>query len=180
MWHRRRRREGRALPGQTGPVHRHYLPLLAILAALVRPAAGQPAPGTLASPLLGACITSPFGAREDAGRHASSQHRGIDLRAPAGAWVRAVAAGRVRAIRRIGGTGLSVELALADGRVARFAHLGQVAPALAGGKREVAQGDVLGRVGRSGITYGAHLHFELLAGGVPIDPEPLLGIARCG
>ena len=34
------------------------------------------------------------------------------------------------------------------------------------GKRAVEQGEVLGRVGRTGVTYGTHLHFELLLNGV--------------
>jgi len=55
-----------------------------------------------------------------------------------------------------------------------------VAPAIASGRRAVAQGEVLGRVGRSGVTYGTHLHFELLAGGARVDPAPHFRIERCG
>lgn len=153
--------------------------LLALLLLAVPAARAQPAPGPLAAPFQGACITSPFGPREGAGRSASRLHQGIDLRAPAGTWVRAVAAGRVAAIRRIGGSGLAVEVLLPDGRRTRYAHLGQVAPALAGGRRQVAAGDVLGRVGRSGISYGAHLHFALIIDGRPVDPAPILGLAPC-
>ena len=43
----------------------------------------------------------------------------------------------------------------------------------------MSQGDVLGRVGRTGITYGTHLHFELLLNGAVVDPAPLLGVVSC-
>jgi murein DD-endopeptidase MepM/ murein hydrolase activator NlpD len=72
-----------------------------------------------------------------------------------------------------------VDLRHPGGWVTRYAHLGAVAPALASGKRSVAQGEALGRVGRTGITYGTHLHFELLVGGVPVDPASPLRVERC-
>jgi murein DD-endopeptidase MepM/ murein hydrolase activator NlpD len=125
-------------------------------------------------PLEGpACISSPFGPRGGA------LHQGVDLPAPAGAWVRAAAPGRVAAIRRMGAAGLTVELLHPDGSRTRYAHLGSVTPALAGGRRTVALGERLGRIGRTGITRGTHLHFELRRGGQPIDPAPELGIAAC-
>lgn len=105
----------------------------------------------------------------------------MDLPAPAGAWVRAAAAGRVAAVRRIGAGGLEVEVRHTDGLATRYAHLGTVSPALAGGKREVAAGEAIGRVGRTGITYGTHLHFEVWVRGGRVDPAPFLpGVVPCG
>ncbi|SDB74213.1 M23 family metallopeptidase [Belnapia rosea] len=151
--------------------------LVAALALLpLRAAAELPA---LMLPVEPACISSPFGAREGAGPRASRQHGGVDLPAPAGAWVRAAAAGQVVAIRRRGAAGLEIDLRHPGGWVTRYAHLGAVVPALATGKRVVAQGERLGRVGRSGITYGTHLHFELLAEGVRQDPAPHLPVGAC-
>jgi len=40
-------------------------------------------------------------------------------------------------------------------------------------------GEALGRVGRTGITYGTHLHLELLVGGQRIDPAPAFGVQAC-
>jgi murein DD-endopeptidase MepM/ murein hydrolase activator NlpD len=145
--------------------------------AAVGPAAAEPVP--LALPFETACISSPFGPRQNAGPRASTFHQGIDLPAAAGTWVRAVAAGRVVAIRRRTARGLEIDIALPDGRMVRYAHLGQVAPALAEGRREVAQGAALGRVGRTGITYGTHLHLEVHAGGAAIDPAPFFRLDRC-
>ncbi|MCC7282981.1 MAG: M23 family metallopeptidase [Acetobacteraceae bacterium] len=149
------------------------------IAAVLLLIAGPLAAAAASPPFSPACITSPFGARENAGPRASTFHRGIDLPAAAGTWVRAVLPGRVSAIRRIGATGLAIDVTHADGSILRYAHLGQAAPALAQGKRVLAEGDVLGRVGRSGITYGTHLHLELVVNGERIDPAPLLGLARC-
>ncbi|MBU8538979.1 M23 family metallopeptidase [Falsiroseomonas tokyonensis] len=155
-----------------------YFLLLSTL--LVPPALAQPGPGELALPLGQACISSPFGERRDAGPRASRQHRGLDMPAPAGAWVTAAAAGQVVAVRRRGAAGLEVEIRHEGGFATRYAHLGSVAPAIASGRRRVARGERLGRIGRSGITYGTHLHFELVVRGQPVDPAPFLTIAPCG
>lgn len=137
--------------------------------------------GALGLPLSPACVSSPFGPRAAPGPRGSEMHRGIDLPAPAGAWVVAAAAGEVVAIRRHrAGAGLEVEMRHAGGIVTRYAHLGQVAPALAGGRRRLARGERIGRIGRTGITYGTHLHFELLLGGAHLDPAPVLGVEACG
>jgi murein DD-endopeptidase MepM/ murein hydrolase activator NlpD len=85
----------------------------------------------------------------------------------------------VVAIRRRGAAGLEVEVRHSPSMTTRYDHLGTVAPALQSGKRAVAQGDVLGRVGRTGITYGTHLHFELLLDGRVVDAGPFLGVAPC-
>lgn len=138
----------------------------------------SPAP-VLHAPVPGSCITSPFGPRRPLGPEHESFHAGIDLRAPAGTWILAAAAGSVAAIRRRGALGLEVDIRLADGRLTRYAHLGTVAPALAMGRRQVAQGERIGRAGRSGTTFGSHLHFEVHEHGRPVDPAPLLGVLPC-
>jgi murein DD-endopeptidase MepM/ murein hydrolase activator NlpD len=159
---------------------RLMLSFFALLASVA--ARAEVAPGLLATPISPACLSSPFGERDAGagGPRASRVHRGIDLRAPAGAWVRAAAAGQVMAVRRRGAVGLELELGHPGGFTTRYAHLGTVAPALASGKRTVTQGEVLGRVGRTGITYGTHLHFELLVDGSRVDPAPHLRVEPCG
>jgi murein DD-endopeptidase MepM/ murein hydrolase activator NlpD len=150
------------------------------LALVLSGAAAAAEPPRLAPPLQPACISSAFGPRAAPGPRGSALHGGIDIPAPAGAWVQAAAAGEVAAIRRTrSGAGLEVELRHADGRVTRYAHLGSVAPPLAAGRRRVARGERLGRIGRTGITYGTHLHLELLAGGIRLDPAPAFGLEAC-
>jgi murein DD-endopeptidase MepM/ murein hydrolase activator NlpD len=138
----------------------------------------QAAPALLA-PVSPTCVTSPFGPRVLPGLpKAGTYHYGIDLRAPAGAAVRAVTVGRVLFIRRRGAGGLEVEVQH-PGFTALYAHLGMVTPALATGARDLAAGEKLGVIGRSGLTYGTHLYFELQLNGQRIDPAPFLGITRC-
>ena len=147
--------------------------------------AAAPAPllpdgGVLRLPLPSACVSSPFGPRRAVGPHAARMHTGIDLPAPAGTWVSAAAAGHVIAVRHLGSSGLEVDIVHAPGLVTRYAHLGTVAPALAEGRTAVAAGERIGRVGRTGVTYGTHLHFEVHRDGKLIDPAPFVGVAPCG
>ncbi|HEY4249589.1 MAG TPA: M23 family metallopeptidase [Roseomonas sp.] len=134
----------------------------------------------LALPFRPACVSSPFGERAPGGGpRASRFHTGTDLPASAGTWVQAAAAGQVTFIRRLGAAGLEVEIRHAGGITTRYAHLGTVAPTLASGRRVVAQGERIGRIGRTGITYGTHLHFELLIDDVRQDAAPHLGVLPC-
>jgi murein DD-endopeptidase MepM/ murein hydrolase activator NlpD len=156
------------------------LPLLLCLLAAPAARADEIPPGLLQLPVTPACVSSPFGPRPAPGPRGSAMHQGIDLPAPAGAWVVAAAAGDVVAIRRTrSGAGLEVELRHAGGIVTRYAHLGNVAPTLASGRRRVAQGERLGRIGRTGVTYGTHLHLEVLVRGERVDPAPHLGVTPC-
>lgn len=141
--------------------------------------AAGPAPGALALPFSPACISSPFGDRGPGGPKASRHHLGMDMPAPAGGWVKAAAAGQVVAIGKRGAAGMEVTLRHPGGYLTRYAHLGTVAPALASGRRMVRQGEALGRIGRTGVTYGTHLHFELVIGGERVDPAPYLGVKPC-
>jgi murein DD-endopeptidase MepM/ murein hydrolase activator NlpD len=133
----------------------------------------------LPPPVSPTCITSPFGPRVLANRPwAGTFHYGIDLRAPLGAAVRAVAAGQVIGIDRRGAGGLEVRVRHA-GFTALYAHLGLVAPALERGKRTLAAGERIAVVGRSGLTYGPHLYFELILDGHRVDPAPYLTVQPC-
>ncbi len=106
-------------------------------------------------------------------------HNGIDIPAPAGAHVNAVADGRVLMVKKMGMAGLQIEVQQPDGLVTVYAHLGSISPAIASGQRIVSAGTWLGRVGRTGVTYGTHLFFMVLSNGKPVDPAPYLGVAPC-
>ena len=51
--------------------------------------------------------------------------------------------------------------------------------ALAEGTTRLEAGDPIGRVGRTGVTYGTHLFFAVFANGRAIDPNLLLGLPSC-
>jgi murein DD-endopeptidase MepM/ murein hydrolase activator NlpD len=146
----------------------------------VMPGAVQAEPLRLQPPVQSACVSSPFGWRRAIGPNApAGLHNGIDLPAPAGAIVRAAAAGRVGSVKRQGLGGIAVSVIHADGITTLYAHLGNLAPAIAEGKRAVAAGDPLGRVGRTGVTYGTHLFFAVFVRGTAVDPRTLLDVPLC-
>lgn len=159
------------------------LALLCLAAAPAEPPTpALPGGIELRLPIPGACVSSPFGPRPAVGPHAALFHNGVDLPAPAGSWVGAAAAGRIAAVRRLGSSGLEVDIAHGppgQGFITRYAHLGSVAPAIAAGSGQVAAGGRIGRVGRSGVTTGTHLHFEIRIDGRPVDPMPTLHTKSC-
>ena len=151
-------------------------PAIAVLAIAPCCASAEP----LRPPVEPACISSPFGWRHAVGPHAPAAfHNGIDLPAPEGALVHAAAAGTVLRIKRQGLGGVTVHVGHPDGSTTLYAHLGNLVPAIAEGKRGVAVGEPLGHIARTGVTYGTHLFFAVLRGGAAVDPEPLLGVPRC-
>ena len=142
-------------------------------------ATAWPEPGTFPPPVSPTCVTSPFGPRVLPGVPvAGTFHHGVDLRAPAGGVVRAVAAGQVIGIDRRGAGGLEVRVRHA-GFDALYAHLGLLTPALLQGRRTLGAGEKIGVVGRSGLTIGPHLYFEIIINGQRVDPVPYLQVAPC-
>lgn len=138
------------------------------------------AAGPLLVPVASTCVSSPFGFRHRVGPQAPAGfHNGIDLPAPAGAVVRAAAAGTISKIERKGIGGLQVFVAHPGGLTTLYAHLGSVVPRIAEGATTVAAGAPIGRIGRTGVTYGTHLFFAVFAAGRAIDPDLLLGLPRC-
>ena len=111
-------------------------------------------------PLIGTGInTSGFGFRLHPILGSWLMHTGIDLAAPTGTPVVAALGGTVVGSGEAGGYGLVVELEHDNPRRRTlYAHLSElyVKP----GER-VRQGDVIGRVGSTGLSTGPHLHFEL-------------------
>jgi murein DD-endopeptidase MepM/ murein hydrolase activator NlpD len=153
---------------------------LSLLVTLLPPrmAISQP---LLQPPVTPACVSSPFGWRHAVGPHAPAGfHNGIDLPAPAGALVHAAAAGTVEMVKRQGLGGVTVHLRHPDGLVTLYAHLGNLVPAIASGKRNVAAGEPLGHVARTGVTYGTHVFFGVLENGQAVDPLSMLPpLTRC-
>ena len=137
-------------------------------------------PPSLIRPVAPGCVTSPFGPRYLAVAPVAGRfHWGVDLRAAAGARVLAVTDGRIIRIDREGMGGLEV-LVQHPGFRALYAHLGMVAPAIADGATSLRAGQWIGRVGRTGLTIGTHLYFEIIIDGHRVDPAPYLGVTACG
>jgi murein DD-endopeptidase MepM/ murein hydrolase activator NlpD len=106
-------------------------------------------------------VTSPFGYRW--GR----LHAGIDIAAPTGTPIHAAAAGTVVLAAWTGGYGNYTCIDHGGGLATCYAH--QSAYAVPAGAL-VGQGQVIGYVGNTGHSFGAHLHFEVRINGSPVDP----------
>ena len=131
-------------------------------------------------PVEPACVSSPFGPRILANRPlAGTFHYGIDIPAPIGSPVVAVAPGTVIRIQRHGIGGLEV-LIQHDGFVGVYSHLGLIAPVLAEGAKTIYGGERIATVGRTGLTYGPHLYFGMIVDGRSVDPAPFINVAPCG
>jgi murein DD-endopeptidase MepM/ murein hydrolase activator NlpD len=117
-------------------------------------------------------ISSPFGMRSDPFTGEQRFHAGVDVAAPRGTEIRAVADGEVvfSGWRR-GGTGRVVEVRHADGLVTSYAHAERT---LVRAGQHVVAGEALATVGASGRASGPHLHFAASRDGQAIDPSGLL------
>lgn len=94
-------------------------------------------------------------------------HYGVDFGAPTGTPVRAVAKGKVVRAGRAGGHGNFVKLDHDGPYETSYSHLSRI-EVRAG--EQVAQGQVIGRVGATGLATGPHLHYQLWVGGRYKDP----------
>ncbi len=100
--------------------------------------------------------------------------RGIDIRAPSGTPVHAVAPGTVVWTGWMRGYGNVVIVDQGDGYHSVVAHLAEVMRPLGA---HVFEGDVLGTVGDTGSLQGPLLYFEIRRQGLAVDPAPWLGAA---
>ncbi|NHF73848.1 peptidoglycan DD-metalloendopeptidase family protein [Paracoccus xiamenensis] len=133
-------------------------------------------PAALTPPIAGVMtqrfVPLPEGAARATGTDLLRGH--VMWSAPQGSPVRAAAAGTVAAITNDPSFGPSVELAHPDGSTSRYRGLGTVSPALAQGS-EIGAGTTLGTVGLPPGQKQPGLIFQLLEGGVPVDPSARLG-----
>lgn len=123
----------------------------------------------LRSPVQTIRVSSDYGMRRHPILGYSRMHRGIDFAAPDGAPVLAAGDGFIEALGTNGGYGRYVRIRHPRGRATAYAHLGAYAEGIGVGDA-VRQGQVIGYVGASGLATGPHLHFEVLEGGVRVDP----------
>jgi murein DD-endopeptidase MepM/ murein hydrolase activator NlpD len=101
--------------------------------------------------------------------HRMRAHRGIDFAAPVGTPIKAAGAGRVQSRGVKGGYGNVVVLAHSHGVTTLYAHMSRYAKGLAVGDH-VAQGEVIGYVGMTGLATGPHVHYEYRVNGVYKNP----------
>lgn len=123
-----------------------------------------------------AAISSVFGWRLHPVGGEMRFHSGTDLGAPQGTPVLAAFSGKVDIADLVGGYGLTIVLQHNKGaEQTLYAHLSEV---FVKPGEEVKQGEVIGRVGSTGLSTGPHLHFEFRKltpeGWVVMDPGSVL------
>jgi murein DD-endopeptidase MepM/ murein hydrolase activator NlpD len=97
-------------------------------------------------------------------------HEGIDIAAAEGTPIRAAADGSVILMQseyESGGYGNYTCIDHGGGLSTCYAHQSSFATSVGA---QVGQGDLIGYVGNTGHSYGAHLHFEVRINGAPTDP----------
>jgi len=99
--------------------------------------------------------------------HHRRAHLGVDYRAPTGAPVVAVADGTVVSAGWSGGSGRMVHLRHPNGFESQYLHLSAIT--VRRGAR-VQQGDLIGRVGSTGLATGPHLDYRLKKNGAYVNP----------
>ena len=120
-------------------------------------------------PLRNYRLTSSYGLRPDPFTGRQQMHSGIDLAAPEGTAVYAVADGIVEDIRYNHPVfGNYIIIKHRNNWTSFYAHLQKVETAL---RSEVKSTNLIGRVGSTGQSTGPHLHFELRQDGKHIDPD---------
>ena len=121
-------------------------------------------------------ITSGFGLRVHPTAGATRHHEGVDLAAPRGTPVHAVADGRVEFAGVQHGYGNVVYVRHVNGRdTTVYGHLARIDVRA---NQRVTRGEEIGTVGSTGIATGPHLHFELRVNGSPINPSSVLAAAQ--
>lgn len=134
------------------------------------PADWQPVDG-FAWPLIGP-ITSRYGYRTSPIDGKRRLHTGIDIGVGTGTPIRASKDGVVTRAGPDPVYGLLVVVDHGDGYTSWYAHASELD--VAAGAR-VTQGQLLSRVGQTGLATGPHLHFEIRVQNAPVDPLLLLG-----
>lgn len=132
--------------------------------------------GTIQWPFpVGVPISDGFGYRVAPTAGASTDHLGVDFTPGVGVPIQIIADGVVRQVvaRDDGGCGVNVTIDhMIGGQLvtSKYCHM-QAGSVRVSAGQQVAVADIVGRVGNTGISTGAHLHFEIrLNGTEPVDP----------
>ena len=113
---------------------------------------------------IGGVVSDFFGAPRG---NRFGDHTGVDFSAPLGTFVGSAAPGIVIQAGWAGSFGINVLVDHGGGVVTRYAHLSHIDVVLGA---FVDAGTLLGFVGSTGNSTGNHLHFEIIMGGVPVNP----------
>ncbi|MEB2847785.1 peptidoglycan DD-metalloendopeptidase family protein [Rhizobiales bacterium RZME27] len=123
----------------------------------------------LRNPVPNGRFTSGFGMRRHPILGRSIMHTGSDWAAPRGTPIIASGNGVVEKAGWAGTYGNQTMIRHGNGYVSSYNHQSAIAKGVREGAR-VTQGQVIGYVGTTGQSTGAHLHYELIVNGAKVDP----------
>jgi murein DD-endopeptidase MepM/ murein hydrolase activator NlpD len=116
-----------------------------------------------------AIMRSSFGVRRHPILGYAKMHTGVDWSAPNGTPIFAAGNGVIEKVGWEGGYGKYVRMKHNNGYETAYGHMTAYARGIEPGVK-VRQGQVIGFVGSTGLSTGAHLHFEILVNGRFVDP----------
>lgn len=123
-------------------------------------------------PLIDLNITSQYGMRLHPVTGEEKMHYGIDYAADLNEPVRAIADGVIDFIRDKGDFGKYLRISHSNNIQSVYAHLNKFSERIIKGSF-VNQSDIIGYAGKTGLSTGAHLHFEIIVDQKRIDPNKL-------
>ena len=113
-------------------------------------------------------IASGFGYRIDPIYKVLRDHTGLDFAAPMGTEIYATGDGVVEVVDfSYGGYGNEVVINHGYGYKTRYGHMSRTKAKVG---QKVKRGEVIGYVGSTGKSTGTHVHYEVIRGGVPVNP----------
>lgn len=120
-------------------------------------------------PVNNGIMRSGFGGRVHPILGYTRAHTGVDWAAPYGTPIFASGNGTVEKVGWEGGYGKFVLLKHSNGYETAYGHMTAYAKGIEPGKN-VRQGQVIGFVGSTGLSTGAHVHYEIRVNGRFVDP----------
>ena len=120
-------------------------------------------------PLADGTMTSGFGGRNHPILGYAKMHTGVDWGSSMGTPIFASGNGTIAVAGWEGGYGKYIRIRHANGYETAYGHMSGFARGMEPGKK-VRQGQVIGYVGSTGLSTGAHLHYEVLINGRFVDP----------
>jgi len=119
------------------------------------------------SPIDEVHISSQFGKRFHPIRKIVKFHHGIDLKAPAGTLIKVVEAGQVVDCGFDDKNGYYVEVKHDDIYTTRYHHMQEHSVKKGD---DLQKGDIIGKVGSTGLSTAPHLHYEIIKSGDYVNP----------
>ena len=111
--------------------------------------------------------TNPFGGND------IETHRGLDIKGPMGAQVKAMAKGEVEFAGVKSGFGNCIILKHGNGFETLYGHLSKILIKVG---QQIDIGQPIGLIGSTGRSTGPHLHYEVHRYGQKINPESFLNL----